>query len=307
MQYQAVFQQVLILFIPLAVGYVLGKLRIVEDSFARNLSALLFNVLLPCTIIAALQFSFELELLLRSGRLIVISAIVTLACWAASFGVVKLLRIRGYHKQLTHFALTFSNFSFMGYPVAQVFFGQEGVFFSAVYSIPIYVFLQSVGMLMLAPDSSSKKGFQWQYILNAPMVAVLIGMLLFLLQIQLPAVVQITITTMGNSTTMLAMILAGLVLTKASLRRVFSEWKDYVVVALRLVVFPVLIWLILSLFNLDEVTARLPVVIAMMPVAANLVIVTTKYGGDAAESAKIVLLSTVFSLITIPLMGWLLF
>ena len=253
-----------------------------------------------------MQFSFATSRLLQSGVLIVIGIAVTAASFGLGILAANVLRIRGGAKSVAQFAVTFSNFSFMGYPVAQAFFGEEGLFLAAVYSVPLYVFVQSLG-LSLAEGPGDKRGFRLNYILNAPLVGVVVGFALFLLQWSLPKPIDETIRLLGNVTTPMAMVLVGLVLTGKPLKTAFTDWKSYVIAALRLVVLPLLVFAALRLCGLDGQMAMLPAVITMMPVAANIVLMSAAYGRDVTDAARIVLLTTLFSVATIPAVGWLLY
>ena len=81
MDTSVVVNQVLMLFLPIVVGYAIIKLKVVDDSFKRNISAFLFNVTLPCSIISAMQFDFEPGMLVKSGLLIIVSLIIMIALW----------------------------------------------------------------------------------------------------------------------------------------------------------------------------------------------------------------------------------
>ena len=306
MDVMVVFQQVLVLFLLIVVGYAAAKLKLVGDSFPRQLSAFLFNIALPCSILSAMQFSFAPAMLLQSGLLIVIGALVTAASFGLGVLAAKLLRIRGDAKNIAQFAVTFSNFSFMGYPVAQAFFGEEGLFLAAVYSIPLYVFVQSLG-LALAEGPGEKRGFRLNYVLNPPLIAVVAGFALFLLQWKFPKSIDETIRLLGNVTTPMAMVLVGLVLNGGPIKTAFTDWKSYVIAAIRLIFLPLLVFAVLRLCGVTGNLAMLPAVITMMPVAANIVLMSAAYGRDVADAARIVLLTTLFSVVTIPAVGWLMY
>ena len=299
-----IFNQILILFIPVIIGYLAVKHKIVDKSFGKNLSSFLFNITLPCSIVSAMQFNFEPKMLVVGGVIIVIGTVVVLACFLFGFLLAGLLKAEGYEKRIIRYAAAFSNFSFMGYPVAEAFLGPEGLFYATIFSIPVYIFVQSLGMTALVPPKEGDKKFRIEYILNPPLAGIYIGIALFILQIKMPYAIEKTIFSLGDLTTPLAMTLAGLVLNEAPLKNAFMNFRAYVMALFRLVIIPLTIYFILKLFNFDEITTKLPVIVSMMPVAANLVIVSTNYDGDVAAASQYVLLSTLLSLFTIPLMGF---
>ena len=301
-----IFNQVFILFIPVIIGYFAAKIKIVDKGFAKNLSAFLFNITLPCTIISAMQFNFEPQMLIKCGSIVIIGAVATFLCWVFGFFLAKLLKAEGYEKRIVQYTITFSNFSFMGYPIAEAFLGPEGLFYATIFSIPVYILLQSIGMATIIPKKENDKKFRLAYILNPPLVGIYIGFLLFVCQIKLPFVIDKTIISLGNVTTPLAMTLAGLILAGAPLKTAFTNFNAYVVSIFRLIIIPLVIYGVLNVLNFDDITTKLPVIIAMMPIATNVIIVSTNYDGDVVFPAQYVILSTLLSLITIPVMGYLL-
>ena len=97
---ELIFNQVLILFIPVIIGYGVIKLKIVDDSFAKNLSAFLFNITLPCTIISSMQFDFEPAMLIKSGLIIIIGAVLVFLSWLFGFYLAKILKAKGDRKSV---------------------------------------------------------------------------------------------------------------------------------------------------------------------------------------------------------------
>lgn len=306
MDISVVVNQVLMLFLPIVIGYFIIKIKLVDEGFKKNISAFLFNVTLPCTIISALQFDFEPSMIIKSGMLILISLVILFIMWLSGLSTTKLLRMNDQSRNVAIYSLMFSNFSFMGYPVAQAFLGDKGMFYATMFSIPMYAIVQSFGVALIVGGGSSKK-FRLSYILNAPMVAVVIGFVMFLTGWRLPKAVDGTIRSIGAMTTPLSMILVGLALSVKPLKNAFTDYRYYIVALLRLVVMPLIIFYLLRLINIDIDICRISAIITMMPVAANIIMTSAAFGKDTSDPAKSVLLTTLLSVITIPLVGFLLF
>ena len=300
---EAIINQVLILFIPVIIGYIFAKRKLTEKSFAKSLSVFLFNVSLPCSLVSAMQVDFEPKMLTSGGIILIISILITLLSYLFGNLLAKILRAKGYEKRIIRFSTAFSNFGFMGYPVAGAFLGDIGVFYATIFSIPLHILVQSLGIATLIRKDGNGKKFKLDYILNPPLAGIYIGLILMLFRIKLPFAIDQTLFLLGNTTTPLAMFLAGLVLTDLPLKSAFVNFRVYIVTAFRLIIIPLLFYFILKLFNLDDMTLKIPVIITMMPIATNLVIVSTTYDGDVTVSAQYVLISTLLSLITIPILG----
>lgn len=305
MNTSVVVNQVLMLFFPVVIGYIIIKLGVVKEEFTKNLSAFIFNVTLPCAIVSALQFDFDRQILIKSALLIVISIIVTVFSWMFGLGTAKVLRAKDSSKNAIVYSLMFSNFSFMGYPVAQAFMGDEGLIYATMFTLPLYVMVQSWGVALV--NSEGERKFKKTYILNAPLIAAVIGFILFLTGFRFPTAIDGTISMLGSMTTPLAMVVVGLSLSTEPLKNAFTSIRFYVVALLRLIVLPLIVFYVLRFLNINIDICRISAIITMMPVAANIIVTSATYGKDTTDPARAVLLTTVLSVITIPLMGFIIF
>lgn len=305
MNTSVVVNQVLMLFFPVVIGYIIIKLGVVKEEFTKNLSSFIFNVTLPCAIISALQFDFDRQILIKSALLIVISVVVTVFSWAFGLGTAKALKVKNASKNAIVYSMMFSNFSFMGYPVAGAFMGAEGIIYATMFSLPLYVMVQSWGVALI--NSEGKRKFKATYILNAPLIAAVIGFTLFLTGLRFPTAIDGTIDMLGSMTTPLAMVVVGLSLSAEPLKNAFTSIRFYVLAILRLVVLPLIVFYALVALNINIDICRISAIITMMPVAANIIVTSATYGKETTDPARAVLLTTVLSVITIPLMGFILF
>lgn len=305
MNTSVVVNQVLMLFFPVVIGYIIIKLGVVKEEFTKNLSSFIFNVTLPSAIISALQFDFDRQILIKSALLIVISVVVTVFSWAFGLGTAKVLKVKNASKNAIVYSLMFSNFSFMGYPIAKAFMGDEGLIYATMFSLPLYVMVQSWGVALI--NSEGERKFKATYILNAPLIAAVIGFVLFLTGLRFPTAIDGTIDMLGSMTTPLAMVVVGLSLSAEPLKNAFTSIRFYVLAILRLVVLPLIVFYALVALNINIDICRISAIITMMPVAANIIVTSATYGKDTTDPARAVLLTTVLSVITIPLMGFILF
>ncbi|MBQ6998495.1 MAG: AEC family transporter [Clostridia bacterium] len=305
MNTSVVVNQMLMLFFPVVIGYIIIKLGVVKEEFTKNLSSFIFNVTLPCAIISALQFDFDRQILIKSALLIVISAIIIVFSWIFGLGTAKILKAKHSSKSVIVYSLMFSNFSFMGYPIAQAFMGDEGLMYATMFTLPLYVMVQSWGVALI--NSEGERKFKATYILNAPLIAAVIGFILFLTGLRFPTAIDGTISMLGSMTTPLAMVVVGLSLSAEPLKNAFTSIRFYVVALLRLVVLPLIVFYVLKALNINIDICRVSAIITMMPVAANIIVTSATYGKDTTDPARAVLLTTVLSVITIPLMGFILF
>jgi len=284
------------------VGYLAVKRGMVDDDFAKKLSKLLFNVLMPCFVITSMQYEFTPEILLQSVWLLLISATMTAVGFAIGWLFCKLTRIDGYFKRIITSAMAFPNFSFMGFPVAYAVFGELGLFYAVIISIPLLMTAQSVGNVILNPNGN----FGWKKVLNPPFIAALLGFTLFVSPIELPGAIYTSLELIGRPTIPISMILVGLLLANAPLKSIFREWRYFAVTAMRLILFPLLVFFVLRAFGFEGVMLGVPVIIAMMPAAAKIIVAAANFGGDTVKAAQITMVTTLLSVLTIPIMVWIL-
>ncbi len=295
------FNQVIVLFILILLGYALRKLNIVDDSFSKNLSNFLFAFVFPCMIITSMDFPFSAEALFDSLWLVVISiAVMSFSGLAALFGA-KLLGNDQASKNVFQYSITFPNFSYMGFPVVSALYGKEGLFYASTFAIVVRIVFYSVGILIMQRGYGKKTKFRlWDFV-NPPLIAVAIGLLVFLFSIEMPKPVSMAMEMLAGVMSPMGMIIVGLILSNINIKKVFSSYKVYIVSFLRLAALPVILFIVLRQFELSPMLISVPVLITAMPVAGTVTVLAEKYNGNSNLGAQTVFISTLLSIVTIPL------
>ncbi|MGL5513059.1 MAG: AEC family transporter, partial [Sporomusa sp.] len=123
-----------------------------------------------------------------------------------------------------------------------------------------------------------------------------------------PEVIISCADMMGSATTPMAMLILGSSLAQMRPREIFGDWRAYIITTLRLIVFPLATWLIMSLFfPADSMLLQVVVLLAAMPSATNATMMAIEFGGDQSVAARCIFLTTILSMITIPLLSSILF
>jgi predicted permease len=301
MSFVAIFEQILILFLILMAGFAARNWRIIDDTVTKGLSSLLLKLAVPALIIDSLQRSFSRELLWESGQILVISLCVYAGSILFALLVGRLPGTKEEDLGVVRFATVFSNVGFMGYPVVLAVLGQESLFHAAVFNLPFNFLSFTVGILLITGGSSQKHNLNWRVFLNPALVAVAVGFLLFLFSINLPHALGETIRQVGSLTTPLSMIVVGSTLYGMQWRDVFGNWVIYLVSAVRLILAPLVVWGILGRFVHNPLLVSVPVLLIAMPVAVNSVLFAEEYDANSKLASQVVFLSTLLSILTIPL------
>lgn len=290
--------QVFIMFLLVGVGFVIRKLRLLDDSSLRQINNLLLLIINPCVIINAFQSSFD-RALLPGMAVAFVAAIVTHVVGAA---LARLVFRKSQHDQrgVLQFAVVFSNCAFMCIPLLDALLGSDGVMYGSIYFAVFNVWCWTYGVMLM---TRSRKGVNLrQALLNPGTISILVALPLFLLAIRLPAIPLQVIGYLAGMNTPLAMLLIGAQMAMFPFVSMFRRKSVYVAAAFRLLIVPAIMLALLSLFDLDRTVLLSCLIPAMAPTAAAATLFATRFEQDAALATRTVALTTLLSIATMPLM-----
>ncbi len=290
-------QQVLVLFILIAVGFICGRTKIINGTATKAMTDVVMYFATPCVIITSFQRELQSELL--RGLLIAFAS--SLAIHAVSIvTAILVFRDKSYDRQrVLRFAMVFSNAGYMALPLQQAVLGSEGVFYGAVY---VAVFNLTVWSWGLASMSGGVKALSWKkLVINPGVIGLVVGVTLFLLQFSLPEVILSPLTHLGNLNTPLPMLIIGYYLSQTDVRAILRDKKAFLCVGLRLVAVPLAALGVMLLCGVRDVVLVSMVIGASAPIAAATTMFATKYEADTSLSVNLVSLSTLLSVVTMPL------
>lgn len=289
-----IFYQIIKMFIMMMVGYGLYKKAMINDDTTAKLSNILLMVATPCTIISSFNQAYSNEKLMGLVTCFVLSFI-------AYSGNILISRIlyRKESEYVERFCVVFSNAGFIGIPLVTGLMGAEAVFYLSPFIVGFYLFVWTYGVIEMSGDKSNvtiKK-----IVTNPCIWAVLAGIVVFLLPVKPFTPIMEAITMMGNMNTPMAMLVLGAYLAKENLIEIFTSMKMYLVSFYRLILIPA-VYMVLFAFLPIEVNIKTIILIgAAAPVGALAPVFAQMYKKDTGYGAKIVCLSTILSLITMPI------
>ena len=301
MDFLVVADQIFILVLLIAAGYVAVSTKIVDPRATRGLSGLLVNITIPALIVASMQVPFTPERLVGAEILILATGMLYVFSFALAWAVSKAMRVPAAEEGVLQFAIVFGNVGFMGFPVALTLFGEESLFYVAIFNLVFNVLVFSVGIAMLTEGRG--KGFDPKLLVNPGIAASIVGLALFLGSVEIPSPFIDSIELLGGVTTPLAMIIVGAMLATFPAREMVGNWRIWAASAVLLLAVPAAYCHLLAPVFADPYINRLLLTIAAMPPAANTVIFAEQYGADSKLASQIVFVSTIGSLVTIPLIA----
>ena len=297
MESSVVVNQVIILFLIMLVGFYARKRNIITEDMIGKLSTLLLQITQPLLVISSFNFDFSMEMLKNAALVFGSSLFIHLsAMFMAKFLYSRFPeRVR----KVLKFITVFSNCGFMGFPVLQSVFGSKGIFYGALYVIPFNILVLSYGVMVFT--GKTDRSVLKEIVIHPVTISVAVGMVLFLSQIKLPVQVFRAAEMVGSMTSPLSMLIVGSLLAAIPFRELFKGKEIYAGSFIRLIFLPLVFYGLFRLFRLPEEVLQVSVILSAMPAAANTAIFAEKYGGDAVFSSRVISISTLLSIFTIPL------
>ena len=286
--------------IILVLGFLLGKLKLISPKTNKDLVNLLLTVFMPASLFAAFPttYSDETSDLFKAGLLAGVLVMTALII------VSKILfNKKFYNDKLRYesqFALIFNNATFLGYPIIASTFGEQGVIPYCGFIIAFNVALFSYGVYLFKHKIDSK--LVLNVITNPNIIAVVLGVIVFVTGFQLPGFVTDAVKYTGNATTALSIICVGYMLSNAKFFKLIKKWKLILTAAAQLVLGPLIAFGLLTLLQFPSEVIAVCTLIQALPTATSLGLFASKYGGDQTEASELVTVSTVLSIVLMPLM-----
>ena len=298
-----VFQEMLVILFAMAVGYLAHRLGYLGGETDQKLSKIILNITMPCLIVASVATGDELPGAAEILSVLKVAAVFYGMELLLSTVVPRLLGGTDKQKGVWRYTLVFPNMAFIGYPVAVALFGPEALFYAVILVLPFNLLAYTLGPLMLA----GRAKFRWQQLTSPCIIASVIALVVALGHIRLPAIVGECAGFVGNLTTPLSLLVVGSLLAGLTVGKVFASPRLWALTAVRLLVLPALLWLLLGWMNVEPpMVAGIAVILMAMPTAVNGSMLSMEYGGDTECMAQITFLTTLVSIITIPVVSALL-
>ncbi|NCB63541.1 MAG: hypothetical protein EOM52_07995, partial [Clostridia bacterium] len=281
-------------------GIFIQKRGLVDNRFDQSLSNFLLDISLPCVIVKSLNVEFSPGELLNCGVLLALA----LGVFAVSAALGQLFyRFSGKTAagRILRFGTMFSNFTFVGFPVVETLNGEQGLFYFVVFLVPIrMIYYSSAKPLLAPPGLELEKKTALAHIrswMTPPVIAVFVGLFLYLTQLPLPSLVTSIVGSVGSVCSPMGMILCGISLGKYEIRSLLKP-RNLLLPLVRNLLCPALFFGAMLLLPVDPLIAKVVVIFAALPVASLLAAFTIQYD-PAPESCFLsaggVLLSTLLS------------
>jgi len=292
---QTVFETLVVLYVFLFLGWLFGKIRKDLPEYAALISFFIVNLFLPSKLFRSLSKNFTVTYL-KENYVIVLAGIAFLVLLILlAFPVARFLTKDMYDRKVYRYSVTICNYAYLGYVLVEEAFGLSGLTSMILFCIPFSIYTNSFGYLLLTEKKFTVKNF-----FNTITMSLLFGMAFGLFEIPIPAFCEKILSNASACAGPLAMLVTGLILSTFSFQDLFRDKMVYVMVFLRLVGIPSVLFGLCKLFRLDGVIL-FAVLMSCMPGGLNPIVFPKLVGKNSRVGASLALISHILAMVTVPL------
>lgn len=329
-------QQMIILFLLMLVGFGLKKGKLITSSGEKTLSAVVVNAANPAMVLAA-SINKEntiqgMELLRTFGLILIVYVILIGLAWV----LTRVLRVpigqRGTYQNMT----VFSNIGFMGFPLVSAMFGSEAMLYASLFVIPYNALIYTYAYVMMDRDRADLRKVQAaasdrtsddeaagvtdgttaeavsaqssalttiRKIFNIGVIASILTIIIYLTRVPVPKFIESTVSHLSNLTAPLSMIVIGSSMADMKFKDMFTDVRLLIYSGLKLLLIPIVGVLLIRLTGADPLFVGVSMIMLGTPVGAMTAMIAQTHGSNAELASRGVALTTVLSVITLPIVS----
>lgn len=286
----------LMMFLLVGIGFFIRKKGIVNTEGRMNMINLCLYITLPFNVLHSFLRKWDWNLFIACGVIILLS--VGFNAISVFFSAVLYKKQEENRQKSLKYGTIISNSGFLGNPMVEGIYGSEGLLYAALFMLPVRIVMWTIGIAVFLKGRKEKL---WKNVLTHPcIVAIYAGVIIMVCGIQFPTFVEKTIVGISGCNTPLSMMLVGMMLAEVKPKGLIDKTMVFYT-AIRLLVIPAVVFAITAFLPLDGMLRGITVIMAGMPAPITTALLSAKYGGDEKYATGMVFLSTILSLITLPL------
>ena len=299
--FTATLTQMLVLFIFMALGFILNKKRLLPQDDSIVLSKLETYIFVPCLVFSVFSKYCTVENFTQKWIYMLYGLAIIVISLPIGIIASKFFAKETYTRKIYTYSFAVANFSFMGNAVVLGVFGENILFDYMIFTLPLNLYVYSIGTASLIPTESVGK-ISLRAFVNPIFISLILGAVCGLTAAPLPVFITTAVSSAGACMSPLAMLLTGFVIGEYSIRYLASNRKVYLASVIRLIILPSLFMAVLIAVKTDNAIVRAALCATAMPLGLNTVVFPAAYGGDTTPGASMALISHMISIVTIPLM-----
>lgn len=300
MAFENMMNMQLMMFLLVAIGFLIRKRGIVNTEGRMNMIDLCLHLTLPFNVLNSFMRKWDWNLFRACGIILLLS--VGLNAVSVFFSAILFRKQEEKRQKSLKYGTIISNSGFLGNPMVEGIYGADGLLYAALFMLPVRIVMWTVGIAVFL---KGEKGKLWKNILTHPcIVAIYAGVIVMVSGVQFPTFVEKTITGISNCNTPLSMMLVGMMLAEVEPKGLIDKTMVFYA-SVRLLIIPAVVFALTAYLPIDSMLRGITVIMAGMPAPITTALLSAKYGGDEQYATGMIFLSTLLSLITLPL--WCLF
>lgn len=311
----------LVLLVMMLVGYLVFRIGWLDNNACSRMSKIVVNVLNPCLMVYGVlgkEAHLDGNML---GQTLLLVAIYYGVLVLLSGPVASFLHVKREHYNLYRLMLIFSNVGFMGIPVISSIYGRESMLLIAFYNLGYNLLLYTYGIYLAGKGSQVKaeaeageglpaasgraaeNGMSWKKLINPGVASCIAAIVIFVSDMAVPESVCTFFDYVGNAAVPLSMILIGASVAQGGKKEFFTDKKMYAFMAIKMLAIPIAAALLLRLLPWHSMVEGVFILMLAMPVGSIVVMLATESGNDTIECTKGSILTTLVSVLTIPIVS----
>lgn len=282
----------------LLIGVLAYRTKMITDENRTHFISIILNILLPALVFNSFK-NLTTDLLVSGLYILIASTLV----YTSSY-IIGALAFRDFdekEQRIMHYATLVNNVGLAGQPLATSMYGDIGAIFSSIYLVPHRIFAWTVGISILSDRSTSKGSVFYKLLRNPSIIALILGIIRGLLQIPIPSFIDRSIGQLAVTVSPISAIMIGSIIATIQLDSLFEKGVlRYMFI--RLIAIPGTVLVISKFLRLDETIIGVLTIMSSMPAGTTTALLADSYGLDVELSSKVVFVSTVLAIITVPTM-----
>ncbi len=305
MDFTALMIKIGTLLLSIVCGYLAAKAGYIKEEHNTALSNVAINIATPMLMLSSVMGE---EHLLSNMEVIILTIFAV-----GSYGIpvvtgkflMNRLHIPTEQRGLYRYMYVFSSIGFIGYPLVSAMFGKSAMFYVTVFSLIFSIVCWTYGVQIF--QNGGEYRFSWSFLKSPCVISAVAAYIIYFSGIKVPAVIADTASFLGEIASPLIMIVTGCALAGVSLKEIFCQKEIYILCLVKMVLIPLFTYFILQFFVQNELLLAITTIMISMPMATNTTAIAYQYGQDGRSASRAVILSTLLSIITIPLIMLILF
>lgn len=297
-------QQVGVLFVLIVVGFICGKTGVITPEGKKIMNNFLIKAIVPAMIINAyLNMEFNPQILTNLLQAFGLSFASIFFAMLVSWLLLR--KMKTGNKKVLWFAWSFSNAAYMGFPLVQGLFGNEGMLYASVFATVFNIIIWSAGYAVMSGETDRKKLIR--SVVTSPVTcSVVVGLLLYLCRVPIPVIIKQPIRMMGEATTPISMIIIGEMIAESRITHILRNKEVWLTVAVRLLFIPAITFGLYYLFGIGGMVGSVILIQAASPTSATTSVLAAQFNHDEAIGAGTVVITTICSIVTLTVFAMLL-